>query len=88
MDFIKSGCENSWAEVQVDSFSFECRGYLEVPQTGQEATSTHKLVVKCLDNISETRFKCMCLNARSIVKEKQIVLKLENLKEAMKKICM
>ena len=26
MDFVKSGCEKSWAEVQADSFSFECRG--------------------------------------------------------------
>ena len=26
VDFIKSGCEKSWAEVQADSFSFECRG--------------------------------------------------------------
>ena len=25
MDFVKSGCEKSWAEVQADSFSFECR---------------------------------------------------------------
>ena len=26
MDFVKSGCEKSWTEVQADSFSFECRG--------------------------------------------------------------
>ena len=26
MDFVKSGCEKSLAEVQTDSFSFECRG--------------------------------------------------------------
>ena len=26
MDFVKSGCEKSWAEVQADGFSFECRG--------------------------------------------------------------
>ena len=24
VDFVKSGCEKSWAEVQADSFSFEC----------------------------------------------------------------
>ena len=24
MDVVKSGCEKSWAEVQADSFSFEC----------------------------------------------------------------
>ena len=26
VDFVKSGCEKSWAEVQADSFSFQCRG--------------------------------------------------------------
>ena len=26
VDFVKSGCEKFWAEVQADSFSFECRG--------------------------------------------------------------
>ena len=26
MDFVKSGCEKSWAEVQADSFSNGCRG--------------------------------------------------------------
>ena len=26
VDFVKSGCEKSWAEVQADSFSFERRG--------------------------------------------------------------
>ena len=25
VDFVKSGCEKSWAEVQADSFCFECR---------------------------------------------------------------
>ena len=45
-------------------------GYLEVPQTGQEATSTHKPVTKCPENISEAGYKCVCLNARSIVYKK------------------
>ena len=32
----------------------KCRGgYLEVHQTGQEATSTHKSVTKCPEKISE-----------------------------------
>ena len=42
-------------------------GYLEVPQTGQEATSTHKPVTKCPENNSEAGCKCMCLNAKDIV---------------------
>ena len=29
VDFVKSGCEKSWAEVQADSFSFECRRMYE-----------------------------------------------------------
>ena len=41
-------------------------GYLEVPQAGQEATSTHKPVTKYT---SEAGYKCVCLNARSIVNE-------------------
>ena len=41
-----------------------------MPQTGQEATSTHKPVTKCLENISEAGYKCVCLNARSIVNKK------------------
>ena len=38
-----------------------------VPQRGQEATSTHKPVTKCAENISEAGYKCVCLNASSIV---------------------
>ena len=41
-----------------------------VPQTGQEATSKHKPVTKCQENISEAGYKCVCLNARSIVNKK------------------
>ena len=41
--------------------------YLEMPQAGQETTSTHKLVTKCPENIYEAGYKCVCLNARSIV---------------------
>ena len=41
-----------------------------MPQAGQEATSTDKPITKCLENISETGYKCVCLNARSIVNKK------------------
>ena len=40
-----------------------------MPQTGQEATSTHKQVTKCPENISEVGYKCVGLNARSIMVE-------------------
>ena len=45
-------------------------GYLEVPQAGQEATSTGKPITKCPKNRSEAGYKCVCLNARSIVNKK------------------
>ena len=41
-----------------------------VPQKGHEATSTHKPVTKCPENISKAGYKCVCLNARSIVNKK------------------
>ena len=41
-----------------------------VPQTGQEATSTNKPVKKVPENIPEAGYKCVCLNARSIVNKK------------------
>ena len=44
---------------------------LPLPQTGQEATSTHKPAIKCVENISEASFKCVCLNARSIENKKK-----------------
>ena len=45
-------------------------GYLEVPQAEQEATSTDKPITKRPENISETGYRCMCLNARSIANKK------------------
>ena len=41
-----------------------------MPQKGQESTSTHNPVNKCPENISEAGYKCVCLNARSIVNKK------------------
>ena len=38
-----------------------------MPQTGQEDTGTHEPVTQ---NISEVDYKCFCLNARSIVNNK------------------
>ena len=37
---------------------------------GQETTSTHKPVTKCLENIYEAGYKCVCLIARSILNKK------------------
>ena len=44
--------------------------FLEVPQAEQEATSTDKPITNRPENISETGYRCMCLNARSIVNKK------------------
>ena len=41
-----------------------------MPQAGQDATSTDKPITKCHKNRSEAGYKCVCLNARSIVNKK------------------
>ena len=45
VDFVKSGCEKSWAEVQADSFSFECRGCTKVKELEVELEELRLLVV-------------------------------------------
>ena len=46
MDFVKSGCEKSWAEVQADSFSFECRGCTKMKELEVELEELRLLVVE------------------------------------------
>ena len=41
-----------------------------MPQAGQEAASTDKPITKCPKNMSEAGYRCVCLNARSIVNKK------------------
>ena len=41
-----------------------------MPQAVQEATSTDKPITKCPKNRSEAGYRCVCLNARSIVNKK------------------
>ena len=41
-----------------------------MPQAGHEATSTDKPITKCPKNRSEAGYKCVCLNATSIVNKK------------------
>ena len=45
MDFVKSGCEKSLAEVQTDSFSFECRGCTRMKELELELEQLRLLVV-------------------------------------------
>ena len=42
---LKSGCEKSWAEVQADSFSFECRGCTKMKELEVELEELRLLVV-------------------------------------------
>ena len=41
-----------------------------MPQAGQEVTNIDKPITKCLKNMSEAGYRCICLNARSIVNKK------------------
>ena len=41
-----------------------------MPQAGQEATSTDKPITTCPKNMYEAGYRCLCLNARSIVNKK------------------
>ena len=45
VDFVKSRCETSWAEVQVDSFSFECRGCTRMKELEVELEQLRVLIV-------------------------------------------
>ena len=45
VDFVKSGCEKSWAEVQADSFSFECRGCTKMKELEVELEELRLVVV-------------------------------------------
>ena len=45
VDFVKSGCEKSWAEVQANSFSFECRGCARMKELEVELEELRLLVV-------------------------------------------
>ena len=45
MDFVKSGCEKSWTQVQADSFSFECRGCTRIKELEVELQQLRLLVV-------------------------------------------
>ena len=51
-----------------------------MPQAGQEATSTDKPITQCPKNMSEAGYRCMYLNARSIVNKKnELNIMVENI---------
>ena len=45
VDFGKSRCEKSWAEVQADSFSFECRGCTRMKELEVGLEQLRRLIV-------------------------------------------
>ena len=51
-----------------------------MPQAGQEATRTYKPITECPKNMSETGYRCVCLNARSIINKKnELNIKVEDI---------
>ena len=72
--YMKDGLHLSGkgAAMSADELSTAVKSSMgSMPQIEQEATSTHKPVTKCPENISEAGYKCVCLNARSIVNPKK-----------------
>ena len=49
VDFIKSGFEESWAEVQADSFNFECKECAKRKGLEVEVEQLRQLVVALLE---------------------------------------
>ena len=45
VDFVKSGCEKFWAEVQADNFCFECGGCAKMEELEVEMEQLTQLVV-------------------------------------------
>ena len=47
------------------------RDYLEMPQAGQDVTNTDKPITECPKNMYKAGYRCVCLNARSVVNKKK-----------------
>ena len=45
IDFAKSGCVNSWAEVQADDFHFVCRGCMTVKYLQEQVIELRHMIV-------------------------------------------
>ena len=74
MDFVKSGCEKSLAEVQTDSFSFECRGCTRMKELELELEQLRLLVVAVVvssahrgprsEAVAQKKLCSICTNCR------------------------
>ena len=62
VDIVKSGCEKSWAEVQADSFSFECRGCTRMKELQVELEQLRLLVVAVVRTLKQTRVEQVILS--------------------------
>ena len=45
VDFAKSGCTNSWAEVQADDFHFVCRGCMIVKYLQEQVNELRHMIL-------------------------------------------
>ena len=45
IDFAKSGCVNSWAEVQADDFHFVCRGCMTVKYLQEQVIELRHMIL-------------------------------------------
>ena len=45
VDFAKSGCANSWAEVQADDFNFVCRGCMTVKYLQEQVNELRHMIL-------------------------------------------
>ena len=45
VDFAKSGCVNSWAEVQADDFNFVCRGCMTVNYLQEQVIELRHMIL-------------------------------------------
>ena len=45
IDFAKSGCVNSWAEMQADDFRFVCRGCMTVKYLQEQVIELRHMIL-------------------------------------------
>ena len=67
VDFVKSRCEKSWAEVQADSFSFECKGCTKMKELEVELEQLRLLVVAM---VGRGQVGCASVSGGGRVKDK------------------
>ena len=64
IDFAKSGCVNSWAEVQADDFHFVCRGCMTVKYLQEQVIELRHMILM-MTGQGETEESRGCENGES-----------------------